>query len=203
MIPNALTADECRSLVRAVDDAGGFEWQGSRGPSKGEAVRDCGRVSRRGAAEEALVARLWERLSPAITSGLPPRDAERAVGLNPYVRMYAYSPGQRFSRHYDDSEVVEKGQKSTGYTLLIYLSTLRGANPGGETKFYSDGGGKLVACVAPVLGMALLHRHGDRCMLHEGAKVERAPPGCGSSGSGENVKFVFRSDVVFDCPWWT
>lgn len=83
VIPNALGEKECHSLIRAVEDAGGFEWQGSRGPSKGEAVRDCGRVSRRGPAEEALAARLWKRLSPAILRGLPARDADRAVGLNP------------------------------------------------------------------------------------------------------------------------
>ena len=198
LIPDALSETECRSLIRAVEDAGGFDRQGSRGPAKGEALRDCGRVSRRGPAEEALVARLWKRLSAAILSALPPRDAERAVGLNPHVRMYAYAPGQRFSRHYDDSEAVERGRTATGYTLLLYLSTLRGAAPGGETKFYSDGG-KLVASVAPVAGTALLHRHGASCLLHEGAKVERAPAGSG----GENVKYVFRSDVVFECAWWS
>lgn len=204
-IPNALTDKECAALVRAVEVAGGFEWQGSR-PSRGEAVRDCGRVSRRGSAEEDLVARLWKRLGKAICAGLPAKDAERAVGFNPYVRVYAYSPGQKFSRHYDDSEVIpvsegeQQGQQQrwTGYTLLIYLSTLLGAAPGGETKFYSDGG-RLVASVAPVAGTALLHRHGDRCLLHEGAKVERAPPG----SAEENVKYVFRSDVVFECAWWS
>ena len=195
-VANALTEKECRSLVRAAESAGGFDWQGSRGPSKGEAVRDCGRISRRGVAEEALVSKVWQRLSTAIISGLPPRDADRAVGLNSYVRMYAYAPGQKFARHYDDSEVIERGKRSTGYTLLIYLSTLRGAAPGGETKFYSDGG-RLVASVAPVTGTALLHRHGDQCMLHEGCKVEKGPPG------SDNVKFVFRSDVVFECAWWS
>ena len=230
-IANALTDRECSALVWAVEDAGGFDWQGSRGPSKGEAVRDCGRVSRRGRSEEALVARLWKRLAPAITSGLPPRDAERAVGLNPHVRVYAYAPGQKFSRHYDDSEAMppEAGEQQqqkhhqqqkhqqqqqqqqqkqkqqqqrggekrwTGYTLLIYLSTLRGASPGGETKFYSDGG-RLVASVVPAAGTALLHRHGDRCLLHEGARVEKGPPG------SETVKYVFRTDVVFQCAWWS
>ena len=195
VIPNALTDLECSALVRAVEDAGGFEWQGSRGPSRGEAVRDCGRVSRRGEGEQALVGKLWKRLGPAILSALPPQDAERAGGLNPHVRMYSYAPGQKFSRHYDDSEEIERGKKWTGYTLLIYLSTLvRGG--GGETKFYIDGG-KIVASVEPVAGTALLHRHGDRCLLHEGAKVERGPPG------NENVKHVFRSDVVFECAWWS
>lgn len=196
VIPSALTEKECLTLIKAVENAGGFEWQGSKGPSRGEAARDCGRVARRGPAEEALVAKLWKRLSPAITSGLPKKDRLRAVGLNPYVRMYAYDQGQKFSRHYDDSEAIEERKKYTGYTLLVYLSTLRGTAAGGETKFYSDGG-KLVASVAPVAGTALLHRHGDRCLLHEGTKVEKGPHGI------DNVKYVFRSDVVFECEWWS
>lgn len=111
--------------------------------------------------------------------------------------MYAYAQGQKFSRHYDDSEEIERGKRYTGYTLLVYLSTLRGSAAGGETKFYSDGG-RLVASVAPVVGTALLHRLGDRCLLHEGGKVEKGPlPGHGS------VKYVFRSDVVFECEWWS
>jgi len=219
VIRDALTSSECRSLIEAVEASGGFEWQGSRGPSKGEAVRDCGRVSRKGRAEEALVAKLWKRLAPAILTALPPRDAERACGLNPYVRVYSYAPGQRFSRHYDDTEEVERGRRHTGFTLLIYLSGGGGSSSkkeeggggscspcfrGGETNFYSDGG-KLVASVAPVTGMALLHRHGDRCMLHEGAKVEK---GAGGRGGGkvenyDDVKYLFRSDVVFECEWWS
>lgn len=213
-IADALSDKECRALIKAVDDARGFEWQGSAGPSRGEAVRDCGRCARRGPAEEALAARLWKRLGPSILAGLPPSDAARAVGLHSYIRVYAYEPGQKFARHYDDSEVVERNRTATGYTLLIYLSTVggggggggkggngrangngNGGGGGGETKFYSDGG-KLVASVAPVAGTALLHRHGDRCLMHEGAKVEK------SGGT----KYVFRSDVVFDvssCGYWS
>ena len=98
-------------------------------------MRDCGRVSRKGPEEERFVAKLWKRLGPEIVSALPPKDAERAVGLNAHVRVYAYAPGQKFSRHYDDSEAIERGKKCPGYTLLIYLSTV---SLGGETKFYSD-----------------------------------------------------------------
>ena len=39
--------------------------------------------------------------------------------------------------------------------------------------------------VAPTEGMALLHLHGDKCMMHEARNVEKG------------VKYVFRSDIVF------
>lgn len=39
--------------------------------------------------------------------------------------------------------------------------------------------------VAPEEGMALLHIHGSKCMLHEARVVTK------------NVKYVLRSDVVF------
>ncbi|GAB1194759.1 hypothetical protein APSETT444_004008 [Aspergillus pseudonomiae] len=38
--------------------------------------------------------------------------------------------------------------------------------------------------LAPVTGMALLHRHGDRCLLHEGSEVS------------DGEKWVLRSDLV-------
>lgn len=42
--------------------------------------------------------------------------------------------------------------------------------------------------VAPTEGMALLHIHGDMCMLHEARNVTKG------------IKYVFRSDVAF--AWW-
>ena len=43
----------------------------------------------------------------------------------------------------------------------------------------------MVASVRPQAGLALLHRHGDDCLLHEALAVR----------SGMN--YVLRSDVVF------
>lgn len=40
--------------------------------------------------------------------------------------------------------------------------------------------------MAPVAGMALLHRHGEECLEHEGAAVT------------EGLKYVLRSDVCFE-----
>jgi hypothetical protein len=73
----------------------------------------------------------------------------------------------------------------TTWTLLIYLTTCGG----GETAFYPETTRKNQLTPEPIVvgletGMALLHKHGDDCMLHEGREVR----------SGE--KWVLRSDLV-------
>ncbi|CAL5870273.1 uncharacterized protein PFLUO_LOCUS4508 [Penicillium psychrofluorescens] len=80
------------------------------------------------------------------------------LGLNSNIRVYRYSPGQFFAQH-------------CGSTTF-YPDATR-ANPHPEP-----------ISVAPETGLALLHRHGDKCMLHEGGEVV----------SGE--KWVLRSDLV-------
>ncbi|KAG4130921.1 hypothetical protein ERO13_D09G174800v2 [Gossypium hirsutum] len=122
-----------------------------------------------------------------------------AVGLNPNIRFYRYKVGQHFGQHIDESVDLGEG-KHTVYTLLVYLSGAAktkdksdsnnmkdsASEPivGGETVFYGSRN-RVVAEVAPAEGMALLHIHGDKCMLHEARNVSKG------------IKYVFRSDVVF------
>ena len=98
----------------------------------------------------------------------------------------------------DESNPVEfptmPGIKSqTTWTLLLYLTDLNTGCRGGETVFYPEFGqvknwgspsnSVLPISVPPEAGMALLHKHGDDCLLHEGKEVV----------SGE--KWVIRSDL--------
>ncbi|KAJ5748942.1 uncharacterized protein N7511_010638 [Penicillium nucicola] len=133
----------------------------------------------------------------------PPEMAERArrlwggepLGLNANIRIYRYTKGQFFGQHYDDSNNIifppypstalsRATPARTTWTLLIYLTT----STGGETVFYPEATranrNPEPIAVAPEVGMALLHRHGDACMLHEGMEVT----------GGE--KWVLRSDLV-------
>ena len=133
----------------------------------------------------------------------------KPLGLIPNVRVYRYGAGQFFDRHYDDSNNVsfpttnDAGEVAnvpavTTWTLLLYLSGAATGCEGGETVFYPEattattkkgrGGGKVEVASEPVvvepeIGLALLHRHGRRCMLHEGREVRK----------GE--KWVIRSDL--------
>ncbi|OXV05285.1 hypothetical protein Egran_06947, partial [Elaphomyces granulatus] len=92
-----------------------------------------------------------------------------------------------FSSPSPNSETTIPIPARTTWTLLIYLT----ATEGGETVFYQDSlttpterSSKTAIAVAPEVGMALLHRHGERCLLHEGKEVRK----------GE--KWVIRSDLI-------
>ena len=82
----------------------------------------------------------------------------------------------------------------TTWTLLLYLTSPATGCTGGETVFYPEAGpasgsaskaGNLCEPVVVGLqtGMALLHKHGADCMLHEGREVL------------DGEKWVLRSDL--------
>lgn len=88
----------------------------------------------------------------------------------------------------DDSNAITLSNSraaKTTWTLLIYLSTC----VGGETVFYPEAPSKSKqklqdkVKVQPEAGMALLHKHGQECLLHEGRVVE------------DGEKWVIRSDL--------
>ncbi|KAI6696256.1 hypothetical protein NL676_016375 [Syzygium grande] len=193
-VQNFLTPAESNAFVK-VAESFGFVHQGSLGPTKGEAYRDNDRIS---VTDPLLANAIWESGLNKLFSDIKIRGRV-AVGLNPNIRFYRYKAGQRFGRHIDESVDLGEG-KRTHYTLLIYLSggskskakngsSNRSNSPsemlvGGETVFYNSRNG-IVAEVAPAEGMALLHIHGDKCLLHEARNVTKG------------VKYVFRSDVGF------
>ncbi|XP_044377088.1 uncharacterized protein [Triticum aestivum] len=182
-VPDFLTSAEAKAFVDVAESMG-FTHQGSLGPLKGEAYRDNDRIS---VTDPLLAQTLWESGINRIFMDIN-ISGKAATGLNPNIRLYRYVEGQRFGRHIDESVHLGDGSR-TQYTLLVYLSGKGSAKDsqalvGGETVFYDHRGG-IVAEVAPVQGMALLHLHGARCMLHEARVVKK------------NVKYVLRSDVVF------
>ena len=169
-------------------------------PKKGDAVR----VNDRFQIDDPVFAEyLWSQTSlkslveNAIVDGVALSDEAKknlwggeVLGLNPNIRIYRYVPGQFFDQHYDDSNNLthSKGSARTTWTLLLYLTSPATGCQGGETVFYPEAASKRDATPAPVVaelevGMALLHRHGKECMLHEGREVT----------AGE--KWVIRSDL--------
>jgi len=79
----------------------------------------------------------------------------------------------------------------TTWTLLLYLTSPATGCIGGETVFYPEPKKTKAKHEPPPesvvvgleVGMALLHRHGADCMLHEGREVK------------EGEKWVIRSDL--------
>ncbi|KAM5444886.1 hypothetical protein MferCBS31731_000341 [Microsporum ferrugineum] len=167
-------------------------------PKKDEALRVNDRFQ---VDDPAFAERLWSGTGLKQLVGQGRADGEsgaadwngEVLGLNPNIRVYRYTEGQFFGPHYDEAVPVSFGtppvRARTSWTLLIYLSTCSG----GETAFYPEpaagAGRRKGKVVEPVVvgmeaGMALLHRHGDECLLHEGREVT----------GGE--KWVIRSDLV-------
>jgi len=169
-------------------------------PKKGEALR----VNDRFQVEDPAFARqLWTLT--ALSELISGSDADwggQVIGLNPRIRIYRYRPGQFFDQHYDESNVItlpdEPDESAipamTTWTLLLYLTDVHTGCIGGETVFYPEYWQVKDAhrkpsrkvnpiSVAPEAGMALLHKHGQECLLHEGRAVE----------SGE--KWIIRSDL--------
>lgn len=174
-VEDVLTPAEAAAFIAAAEGVG-FPTPPAGPPAPGMAARDNARLAWE---DPALANALWRILQPTLAAAGTP-DAPEAIACSPSLRLYRYSPGQRFARHYDDDVDFPSLGGVTRHTVLVYLS----ACGGGETVFYG-GKGKVVASVAPAPGRALLHRHGDDCLLHEGARV--------SAGN----KYVLRTDVVY------
>ncbi|ODV60867.1 uncharacterized protein ASCRUDRAFT_76225 [Ascoidea rubescens DSM 1968] len=114
-----------------------------------------------------------------------------SIGFNPQIRIYRYSKNQFFEKHYDESvkcSVLDseksKVKGKTKWTLLIYLTGDEEIR-GGGTMFYDPENSSSCINVHPKKGMALFHKHGDDCLLHEAERVHQ----------GE--KWVLRTDLVF------
>jgi hypothetical protein len=151
--------------------------------SKGYAAR----VNDRTLIEDINASRdLWDYLKQVLAQDDYDENIVRhtfadATSLNPQLRIYRYQKGHYFGKHYDES-VKSLGGK-TKWTLLIYL-TGDDEFVGGGTIFHPDRPQKPLN-VHPSKGMALLHKHGDDCLIHEAELVK------------SGVKWVLRSDVVF------
>ncbi|CAH02533.1 uncharacterized protein KLLA0_B13673g [Kluyveromyces lactis] len=171
----------CDVLIRHISGSNVMESFSQRG-TKDFAARANDRFS---ITDEEIASIIWSRIQkcllqdPYIADDL---QFSTAKGLNPQLRVYRYEKGHHFGRHYDESVNVPR-MGTTQWTLLIYLS---GDSEliGGDTIFYSAWN-NAASNVHPSKGLALLHKHGDDCLLHEAQLVEKG------------TKWVLRSDVVF------
>ncbi|XP_073020820.1 uncharacterized protein [Primulina eburnea] len=209
-IQNYFTSAESKAFIKAAESIG-FAHQGSLGPAKGEAYRDNDRVS---VNDPILAEAMWQSGLQQLLSDFR-IQGKVAVGLNPNIRLYRYTVGQQFGQHIDESVYLGEGRRTYYTLLIYLSGTpgrtkTKSKNDengapsktkaklknndslqdsfdvlvGGETVFYGPRN-DIVAEVPPTEGMALLHIHGSKCMLHEARIVSKG------------VKYVLRSDVVF------
>lgn len=181
-VPLFFSKRECKNVM-AFADKEGFARVTQRA-TREFAFRDNDRILVR---LEAFADVLWQRLQrhvPAVFEGM------FAAGLNPAIRFYRYNKGQRFGCHVDQSDVDPVTGYHSRFTVLVYLNDASDSDlVGGNTVFYANEAGakheEVVLSVAPETGAALVHGHGDRCLLHEGALV--------TSGA----KYLLRTDVMY------
>lgn len=187
LIQNLFTSMLCKNLVSTFSTLPLTTTPGK--PKRGEATR----VNDRFQIDDPVFAeRLWK--DTALHSLVCSYEDQtvwggQVLGLFENIRIYRYRPGQFFDKHYDESKRIDFGQTKvkakTTWTLLIYLTICEG----GETVFYPEATTRKGQQPEPIVvglqaGMALLHKHGDECLLHEGREVTH----------GE--KWVLRSDLV-------
>jgi len=190
VIDDLFSPSECKAFVKIID---ALPLELTPPKKRGEAER----VNQRFSVNSVDFAQsLHALLSPHLPSFPFPTSVRRPPILdgprkpdscNSNIRVYKYAPLQYFGPHYDDSVCdLVTGVKSE-WTLLIYLTGVEDGVEGGETLFYKEVKGKPREVIKPTLkrGTALLHRHGQECMLHEGSPVQKG------------TKYVLRSDLMF------
>lgn len=191
-IPNFFTPQECQNWISFCERSEGLEYT-QHNATNYIAQRECYRMQQSDATDltEVLFRRLAKAgIIPKLMTALQSMqyefpDGYQPIGFNPNLRLYKYTKGHAFGRHFDGSNLVES-MGMTEITVLIYLSSCTG----GATRFYPPISKRKEQFSSfafdPEPGTMLLHVHGDRCLEHEADQVL------------EGVKYVLRTDIVFN-----
>ena len=168
LIEDFLTSDECDHYItmvqREVFEEAMINMNGRQMISKG--IRNNDRLM-------LFDSNLADKLFTKAAEFLPQEQENYSLkNFNEMIRVYKYSPGQRFKMHRDGSYIRNENEKSF-YTFMIYLND---DFEGGETEFEN------LFTVAPKKGTALVFYHPLR---HEGKTLI----------SGQ--KYVLRTDVMY------
>jgi len=188
LIDDLFSPEECKAFVKFIEK---LPLEATPPKKRGEADRVNHRLSIH---SPSFAEHLFTILKPHLpvlplpaSAARNPNPSTEPHSLNSNIRLYRYSPGEHFGKHYDESFSDRETGARSEWTLLIYLSGEAQGVVGGQTVFYREKRGQPTEeIVAPLTrGTALLHRHGQECMLHAGKRVE------------SGVKYILRSDVMF------
>lgn len=161
-IADVYMPEECAVFVRMIDRAGPTLATGN------PVYRDQDRIIRD---DPTRADDLFRRLQPHLPAQIGPL---RLLGLNSRLRLYRYSPGQRFAPHMDhwyrpDDRTI---------TLLSVLVYFNNDFAGGQTRFSEQ----VEQTIWPLPGSAVVFQHKLR---HEGCEVTRGR------------KYAMRTDVLY------
>ncbi|OMJ19835.1 hypothetical protein AYI69_g6453 [Smittium culicis] len=123
-IDNFLTEKQCKDFITIIEAEINRDPEGAQiVPSKkpGYAFRNNYRISYN---STGLASELWHQtgLKKIVSENIKIAGKD-PIGLHEKIRLYKYSSGQKFGKHYDDHLFNYQG-KRTEYTLLIYLNDL-------------------------------------------------------------------------------
>lgn len=175
-VPELLTADECRHLIRHTE-ALGYEpapITTVSGPRYVPSIRDNERVM---VDDFDRAGELWRKAREHVPQSLA---GWTAIGLNERLRFYRYENDQQFDWHRDGHYERDNGERSF-LTFMVYLND---DFTGGETAFVDNRDEPEFADleIRPARGLALFFAHP---LLHKGNPVL------------EGRKYVLRSDVMY------
>ncbi|ESK96882.1 hypothetical protein Moror_6460 [Moniliophthora roreri MCA 2997] len=181
LLHGLLTISECQAFTKFID---GLPLELTPPKKRGEAERINYRFS---VQSSDFAQTLFSLLVPHLPELLTDGGQKKPVACNSNIRMYKYTPAQYFGPHYDDSVIDPTTGARSEWTVLIYLTGAEDGVEGGETLFFKTEKRKPSdTVIAPLTrGTALLHRHGQHCLFHEGSKVLKG------------IKYVLRSDLMF------
>lgn len=200
LISDALSSDECRTLLSLAEKTGSWE-AAMVNVGGGEQMlltqsRNCGRIIWD---TTILADRLLSRIKgfldpittlqnqPCITGNGPVKRKEvwRMTRLNERLRFLKYQKGCYFREHCDGTYVTPNGQEYSFFTLHLYLNEADDNNKlrGGATRFHSDLFPGKHYDVAPRTGSVLVFQH--RGLVHSGDELEGG------------TKYTVRTDIMY------
>ena len=166
-IDDILSSAECKKYIDLFND-----------PSKVEHINDKHRKYHRVQFQDKELARqLYEKVKHYI----PKKIMKISVGMNSFIRLSKYEPGQFFGIHKDGINFDHENKKNMSYaTLNIFLND---NFDGGETIFYENNKKTITLKCKPKRGRGsfFYSQH-----FHEGAKLIKG------------YKYLLRTDLMIN-----
>ena len=166
-IEDLLNDEECKRYIEMFDD-----------PSKVEAIDDKHRkYNRVQFQDEQLANQLYQKIIPY----LPKKIKKISVGMNKYIRLSKYVPGQFFGIHKDGINFDKDNKSNMSYaTLNIFLND---DFEGGETIFYDKAQSEVTLNCIPKTGRGSFFYSQQ---YHEGAIIK------------SGYKYLLRTDLMIN-----
>jgi len=188
VIGGVLGIDECQAWIQYGEEAG-FELA-KHAATAYVAHRDCWRLV---VEDEEKAANIFRRIRSFVPETLILPGSQRVykpTSCAKNLRLYKYTEGQRFGKHYDGAQDTDDGG-ITCFTVLLYLNGDGGSGGGPPDGSRASGSGKRKGkCELPSNGAA----EGDE--VAEGGEVDGKANGLPFVRGGQTMFYDTPSDLA-------